>query len=55
MLGAHLELGRRVEVDLEGAVAMYGAGCRMGDPGSCVALLQKGLPRPLPVPEARPR
>jgi uncharacterized protein len=48
MLGAHFELGRGVSADVEAAIEMYRAGCRMTDPGSCVTLLQKGLPLPLP-------
>lgn len=52
MYGAHLELGKGVPADPAQSLAMYRVACQMGDPGSCVGLLQKGQELPLSTEEA---
>lgn len=48
LLGLIYQDGKLVPTDEVRANAFYRSGCRMGYPGACVALLQRGEPLPLP-------
>jgi len=51
MLAAMTDAGQGVTRNRQQALSLYRAACRLGAPGSCVELLQRHEPLPLPEPD----